>query len=111
MTALRRSSVTDSPQHRTIGGNLILWRRHERKITAFIIGLIKKKMKAILEYDLNDSDDKMSHLRAVKSLDMAICLWEIRSMKRDNYDTADQVFDRLDEFFSDNNLLMDELIC
>ena len=68
-------------------------------------------MKAILEYDLNDSDDKMSHLRAVKSLDMAICLWEIRSMKRDNYDTADQVFDRLDEFFSDNNLLMDELIC
>jgi len=33
--------------------------------------------KATLEYDLNDHDDKMSHLRAVKSLDMALALWQI----------------------------------
>ena len=67
-------------------------------------------MKAILEYDLNDSDERMSHLRAVKSLEMAIALWEIRHIKRDNYETADQVFDRLDAIFEDNNLIMDELI-
>ena len=34
-------------------------------------------MKAILEYNLDDADDKMAHLRAVKSLDMAMALWEI----------------------------------
>jgi hypothetical protein len=34
-------------------------------------------MKAILEYDLSDSDDRMAHLRAVKSTDMALALWQI----------------------------------
>ena len=29
-------------------------------------------MKAKLEFDLNDSEDKMSHMRCVKSTDMAI---------------------------------------
>jgi hypothetical protein len=33
--------------------------------------------KATLEFDLNDSDDMIAHLRAVKSLDMAMALWEI----------------------------------
>ena len=33
--------------------------------------------KAILEFDLNDSDDVMAHMRAVKSLDMASVLWEM----------------------------------
>jgi len=32
---------------------------------------------AILKFDLNDPDDRMSHLRAVKSLDMALALWDI----------------------------------
>lgn len=34
-------------------------------------------MKAILEFDLNDRDDQMAHLRCVKSTDMAIILFEI----------------------------------
>lgn len=67
-------------------------------------------MKAILEYDLNEFDDKQAHLRAVKSLDMALCLWTIRYLKRDNYDTADQVFDRLDEIFEEHSVLVDELV-
>jgi len=29
-------------------------------------------MKATLEFDLNDPDDRMAHFRCVKSLDMAI---------------------------------------
>lgn len=33
--------------------------------------------KAILEFDLNDYDDKMAHKRAVKSTDLALALWEI----------------------------------
>ena len=34
--------------------------------------------KAILEYDLNEFDDKQAHLRAVKSTDMAIVLHDIQ---------------------------------
>mgnify|MGYP000427177733 FL=1 len=31
----------------------------------------------ILKYDLNVFDDRIAHLRAVKSSDMAMALWEI----------------------------------
>lgn len=34
-------------------------------------------MKAILEFDLDDADDRMAHLRCVKATDMALVLWEI----------------------------------
>ena len=33
--------------------------------------------KATLEYDLSDPDDVMEHKRAIKSLDMAMALWNI----------------------------------
>jgi hypothetical protein len=33
--------------------------------------------KAILEFDLNDPDDRMEHRRAVQSVDLALALWEI----------------------------------
>ena len=36
-------------------------------------------MKAKLEFDLNDSDDMMAHMRCVKSLDMALAMWEFHS--------------------------------
>jgi hypothetical protein len=35
-------------------------------------------MKAILEFNLDDIDDKAAHLRAVQSLDMALCLHSIK---------------------------------
>lgn len=35
-------------------------------------------MKATLEFNLNEAEDVMAHLRCVKSLDMAIALFEIR---------------------------------
>jgi hypothetical protein len=34
-------------------------------------------MKAILEFDLNDPDDRMAHLRAVKSVDMSLVLFDM----------------------------------
>ena len=34
-------------------------------------------MKAILEFDLENPDDKRAHLRAIKSLDMAIVLFQM----------------------------------
>ena len=39
-------------------------------------------MKAILEFDLNDRDDRMAHLRCVKSEDLAWVLFEILSNLR-----------------------------
>lgn len=34
-------------------------------------------MKALLEFDMSDPEDKMAHMRAVKALDMAIFIFEI----------------------------------
>ena len=32
---------------------------------------------ATLTFDLNDTDDRQEHLRCVKSLDMALVIWDI----------------------------------
>lgn len=36
-------------------------------------------MKAILEFNLDEVDDKVAHLRATQSLDMALCLYSINA--------------------------------
>jgi len=36
-------------------------------------------MKAILEFDLDDQDDKIKHLRAVRSDDAFLCLFDIQT--------------------------------
>ncbi len=46
--------------------------------------------KAILEYDLNDSDARMSLNRNLKSIDMALVLWELK------YNIKKQVENKLD---------------
>jgi hypothetical protein len=83
-----------------------------------------KNMKATLSYNLNDPDDRMAHLRAVKSLDMASALFDItRNLKKqverkyeddtteyDSFDVIQDVFDRIYEVLSDNNIDIDELI-
>ena len=35
-------------------------------------------MKAILEFDLNEPDDREAHLRATLSLDMALAIWDMQ---------------------------------
>ena len=81
-------------------------------------------MKAKLQYDLNDPDDRMAHMRAVKSLDMASALFEItRNLKKqverrfedetieyDSFDVIQEVFDRIYEILGDNSIDIDELI-
>jgi hypothetical protein len=65
-------------------------------------------MKAILEFDLNDADDQMAHLRCVKATELALVLWEFYyntkkgiaykmqdNPKLDGYDVLDLVFERL----------------
>ena len=79
-------------------------------------------MKAILEYDLNDMDDSMSHLRAIKSLDMALVLWEIAyNVKKqmlykieekglDAHDAIEEIYKIFWEQINDRCINLDELI-
>ena len=82
-------------------------------------------MKAKLQYDLNDPDDRMAHLRAVKSVDMASALFDItRNLRKkiqnryedidnthnDVFDGIDAVFDEIYDILEDNNIDIDELI-
>ena len=78
--------------------------------------------KATLEYDLSDPDDVMEHKRAVKSLDMALALWEIvhntkkglewsmEGKEIDKYDALELVYEKLHEILDNHNINTDELI-
>jgi hypothetical protein len=78
--------------------------------------------KAILEYDLNDHDDVMAHMRAVKSLDLALVLWEITNNTKkgiyneiefkniDAYEAVDRVFSKLYEELNEHGINLDNLI-
>lgn len=78
-------------------------------------------MKAKLEFDLDDVDDRMAHLRCVKSTDMALVLWEMSMNMRkrvtsgydekdDFYRGVDAVFERYNELMQEHNLDPEELI-
>jgi hypothetical protein len=78
-------------------------------------------MKAKLEFDLDDVDDRMAHLRCVKSTDMALVLWEMSlnmrkrvtsgyDEKDDFYRGVDAVFERYNELMQEHNLDPEELI-
>jgi len=34
-------------------------------------------MKAIIEFNLDDADDRQAHLRCIKALDMSIAIWNV----------------------------------
>ena len=77
---------------------------------------------AILKYDLNDSDDAMAHMRAVKSLDMALALWDITHNTKksiewslegkeiDKYEVLDIVYEKIYEILEEHNIKMNDLI-
>jgi len=71
--------------------------------------------KAILEYNLNEPDDVKAHIRAVKSLDMAIALWEINQFLRNeakykDNEIADKLREEIYGIMNDHNIDLDELI-
>lgn len=78
--------------------------------------------KAILEYDLNDVDDMYAHKRAVKSLDLALALWDIthntkkglewsmEGKEMDKYEALEMVFDKICEIISEHSIDLDDLI-
>jgi hypothetical protein len=80
-------------------------------------------MKAILEFNLDDTDDSMAHKRCIKALDMAVSIFEIKYNVRglcNNYldanpnatvyDLLEKVFDCINDEFGVRNINIDELI-
>lgn len=78
--------------------------------------------KAILEFDLDDPADKEAHLRAVRSTNLAIALWDIDqylraktkyapdSMLPEVYEALLETRDKLHEIMSEHSIDLDDLI-
>jgi len=78
-------------------------------------------MKAKLEFDLDNPDDKMEHMRCIKATDMALMFWDIKQKIRRklkyNEDLSEDELHQWevmqDEFYSiadDYGINLDELI-
>ncbi len=68
-------------------------------------------MKAILEFDLDNHDEKQEHLRCIKSLDMASALFEIQcNLQRRCEGNGIDVFEEISKIIDENNLNIEELI-
>ena len=80
-------------------------------------------MKATFEFDMNEADDVMAHMRCTKSLDMALALWEIllNSKKgfeyqieadeyKSQYELLNAVYDMIWEEMKNRNIDVEELI-
>ena len=79
-------------------------------------------MKAILEYDLNDPDEAMAHMRAVMSTKLAICLCDIKEeiRKKMKYESETmeeseyQAWESINKIFhtslDDNGIILDNII-
>lgn len=78
--------------------------------------------KAILEFDLSQPEDVDAHKRAVKSLDMAMALWDIthntkkglewamEGKEMDKYDALELVYEKIYEILQEHNINTDELL-
>lgn len=78
--------------------------------------------KAIIEFDLNDSDDTMAHLRAIKALDMALLLfeiayntkkgleWAVGDNKIDGYGVIDKFYEKFWEEMNERGINLNDLI-
>ena len=73
-------------------------------------------MKAILEFNLDEVEDQMSHLRATKSTDLALVIWEIQNnMKHvmekfldDDSGSVDKQYELLDKVQEFINITLEE---
>jgi hypothetical protein len=79
-------------------------------------------MKATLEFNLDDVDDMVAHMRAVQSTNMALVLWELihntkRNIEReieskdlDGFAVLDLLYDKLHEELDTHGIIIDKLI-
>ena len=78
--------------------------------------------KATITYDLNDPDDRIDHLRAIKATDMALVIWELvyNTRKRmeneisengaDAYSTLDKILDDFGDRLDEHGIVIDDLV-
>jgi hypothetical protein len=78
-------------------------------------------MKAILKFNLDEPEDRIGHLRAVKSSDLYLALWDITHNTRkqiewqldanelDKYEALELVYKRIYEILDTHNINIDEL--
>ena len=77
-------------------------------------------MKATLEFNLDEQDDQMAHLRALKAINMALALWDMQQYFRGKlkhgelddiaYNALSNAKDTLYEIMNDHSIDLDELI-
>lgn len=78
-------------------------------------------MKATLEFDLNDPEDRMEHQRAVNSLNLLMVLWEmdqyLRSQVKYNEHLTEEAHkavsdarEKLYEIMNENAIFLDNLM-
>ena len=78
-------------------------------------------MKATLQFDLEDSEDQMSHRRMLKATDMACVLFEIQNNLRKQCDIytdgsieseeiLDTVFNKINDLMQKRNINLEEII-
>ena len=73
-------------------------------------------MKAILEFNLDEYEDRKAHLRCIKSTDMALVLFEViynfrkRIENESGVAKLDLFYDKLNSLLDEHNINIDELI-
>jgi len=80
--------------------------------------------KGILEFNLDDLDDRRAHLRATMATNLALCLWDmsntahreieyrLETTKLDlsPFEVKEMIFDKFGEILEKYNINLDELI-
>jgi len=75
-------------------------------------------MRANLLFDLDDADDRMEHLRCIKSLDMALAIWDfsnkikslIKHLPEGEHLNEDHVWNVWSETLEHYDINLDKLI-
>ena len=77
-------------------------------------------MKATLNFDLTDQDDRVEHLRCVKALDLASVIWDFdnfirsvyrgKTLKPDDKEMDDFIMDEWIQFKDKHDVIIDNLI-
>lgn len=68
-------------------------------------------MKANLEFDLENLEDRQSHFRCVKSLDMALALFQIQVNLRKKCENSNvDVYEEISNILEEYNINIDELV-
>jgi hypothetical protein len=70
-------------------------------------------MKAIIEFNLDDHEDRMAHFRCVKALDMALALWTFSGRLRrlvDDEKGVDAFWEEWEDTLGEYGIKMDDLL-